>query len=146
MTRVIVDTGPIVALLNRRDRYHSWAREVLGTLEPPIITCDSVVTEACFLLRGVEGGPDAVLGLLAAEVVTIDFRIDSEIAPIRGLIRKFASVPMSLADACLVRMSELEPQSVVVTLDSDFKVYRRNRRHVIPTIMPGRASAGGRAS
>lgn len=146
MTRVIVDTGPIVALLSRRDRYHSWAREVLGTLEPPIITCDSVVTEACFLLRGVEGGPDAVLGLLAAEVVTIDFRIDSEIAPIRGLIRKFASVPMSLADACLVRMSELEPQSVVVTLDSDFKVYRRNRRHVIPTIMPGRASAGGRAS
>ena len=136
MTRVIVDTGPIVALLNRRDRHHAWARGALDTLEPPIFTCESVVSEACFLLGGLAGGADAVFGLLAADVVRIDFRLDSEIAPIRGLMRKFANVPMSLADACLVRMTELDQQSVIVTLDSDFKVYRRNRRHVIPTIMP----------
>lgn len=146
MSRVIVDTGPIVALLNRRDHYHSWAREVLDTLEPPIFTCESVVSEACFLLRGLAGGPDAVLDLLLADVVKIDFRLSSEIVPLRGLMRKFANVPMSLADACLVRMTELEPQSVIVTLDSDFRVYRRNRRQVIPTIMPRRAWAGGQRS
>ena len=136
MTRVIVDTGPIVALLNRRDNHHLWAREVLDTLEPPIFTSESVVSEACFLLRGLAGGPDAVLGLLLTDVVKIDFRLAFEIVPLRGLMRKFANVPMSLADACLVRMTELDLQSVIVTLDSDFQVYRRNRRQVIPTIMP----------
>ena len=137
MTRVIVDTGPIVALLNRRDNHHLWARDVLDTLEPPVFTCESVISEACFLLGGLTGGPDAVLDLLVADVVRVDFPLESEIAPIRGLMRKFMNVPMSLADACLVRMTEIEPQSVVVTLDSDFRVYRRNRRQVIPTMMPG---------
>lgn len=136
MTRVIVDTGPIVALLNRRDNHHSWALEVLDTLEPPIFTCEAVVSEACFLFGGLAGGQDAVLDLLATDVVKIDFRVESEIAPLRGLMRKFANVPMSLADASLVRMTELQPQSVIVTLDSDFRVYRRNRRQMIPTIMP----------
>ncbi len=146
MTRIVVDTGPIVALLNRRDNYHSWAREVLDTLEPPIFTCESVVSEACFLLGGLAGGPDAVLDLLVADVVRVDFRLGGEVAPIRGLMRKFANVPMSLADACLVRMTEIEPQSVIVTLDSDFRVYRRDRRHVIPMITPSRGRAGGRGS
>lgn len=138
MTRVVVDTGPIVALLNRRDNHHLWAREVLDTLEPPLFTCESVVSEACFLLGGLTDGPEAILDLLVADVIRVDFRLDSETSPIRGLMRRFGNVPMSLADACLVRMTEIEPQSVIVTLDSDFRVYRRNRRHVIPTIMPPR--------
>ena len=142
MRSVLLDTGPIVALLNRRDNHHSWAREVLDTLEPPIFTCESVVSEACFLLRGLAGGPDAVLDLLVADVVRIDFQMESEIAALRALMRKFANVPMSLADACLVRMTELDTQSVIVTLDSDFRVYRRNRRQLIPTIMPGRGQGG----
>lgn len=136
MTRVIVDTGPIVALLNRRDRYHEWARAVMDTIEPPVITCESVVSEASFLLGGIAGGSDAVLNLLQADVLKIDFRLDYEIEPVRGLMRKFANVPMSLADACLVRMTELDSQRIVLTLDRDFGIYRRNRRQVIPTIMP----------
>ena len=142
MTRVVIDTGPIVALLNRRDRHHAWIREVLDTVEPPIFTCEAVVSEACFLLGRFTHGPDAVLELLAKDVLKVDFRIRSEVDPLRALMQKFASVPMSLADACLVRMTELDAESVVVTLDSDFRVYRRNRRHVIPTIMPGRGGDG----
>ena len=138
MTRVVVDTGPLVALLNRRDRHHAWVRQVLDTVEPPIFTCEAVVSEACFLLGRLAGGEDALLALLANRVVTIDFRLYTEIETVRGLMRKFATVPMSLADACLVRMSELDVQTTIVTLDGDFRVYRRNRRHVIPTIMPGR--------
>ena len=139
MTRVVVDTGPLVALLNRRDRHHAWVRQVLDTVEPPIFTCEAVVSEACFLLGRLAGGEDALLALLANRVVTIDFQLHTEIETVRGLMRKFATVPMSLADACLVRMSELDVQTTIVTLDGDFRVYRRNRRHVIPTIMPGRS-------
>ena len=142
MTRIVIDTGPIVALLNRRDRHHAWTREVLDTVEPPIYTCEAVVSEACFLLRRLTDGQDAVFELLASGVLKVDFRMRSEIDALRSLMRKFANVPMSFADACLVRMTELDAESLIVTLDSDFRVYRRNRRQVIPTIMPGRA--GGR--
>jgi uncharacterized protein len=127
-----------VALLNRRDRHHAWAREVLDTIEPPVFTCEAVISEACFLLGHLVGGQDAVLELLSNDVVKVDFRMLPEIDALRGLMRKFANVPMSLADACLVRMTELDTQSVIVTLDTDFRVYRRNRRQVVPALMPGR--------
>lgn len=138
MTRVIIDTGPIVALLNRRDHHHTWIREVLDTVEPPVFTCEAVISEACFLLGRLAGGQDAVFELLSNDILKVDFPMPSEIDAIRGLMRRFANVPMSLADACLVRMTELDTQSVIVTLDSDFRVYRRNRRQTVPTIMPVR--------
>ena len=138
MTRVVIDTGPIVALLNRRDRHHAWARDVLDTVDPPIFTCEAVVSEACFLLGRLDGGQDAVLELLAKGVIKVDFRLSAEVDAVRGLMRKFVNVPMSFADACLVRMTELDVHSTIVTLDSDFRTYRRNRRQVIPTLMPAR--------
>lgn len=136
MTRVLVDTGPLVALLNRRDRHHAWARRVLDTIEPPVFTCDPVVSEACFLLQGFDGGQDAVLELLARGVVRSDFSVAVEAKALRTLMQKFRDVPMSLADACLVRMSELDRDSLVLTLDSDFRVYRRNRGQAVPIIFP----------
>lgn len=108
----------------------------MDTIEPPIFTCDAVLSEACFLLRDADGGPDAVLELVARGIIRSDFRIMSELASLRALMKKFASVPMSLADACLVRMTELDQKSVVLTLDGDFGIYRRNRRQVVPTISP----------
>ena len=78
----------------------------------------------------------AVLELVATGIVEIDFRVAQEIDDLRSLMKKFATVPMSLADACLVRMTELERDFLVLTLDSDFRIYRRNRRQVVPTLMP----------
>ena len=138
MNSVLIDTGPLVAFLNRRERFHAWAAEVLDAIEPPIFTCDPVLSEACFLLQDVSGGQDAVLELVSRGIVRSDFRVASEIDSLRVLMKKFSDVPMSLADACLVRMTELAQQSVVLTLDSDFRVYRRNRRQVVPTISPGK--------
>lgn len=138
----MIDTGPLVALLNRGDRQHGWVREVLDTVEPPVFTCEAVISEACFLLARIGDGQDAVLELLSEDVVKVDFRMSSEIDALRALMKKFANVPMSVADACLVRMTELEPRSRILTLDSDFRVYRRNRRQAIPTIMPGREGGG----
>lgn len=136
MTSVIVDTGPLVALLNRRERHHAWAAKIMDSIEPPILTCDAVLSEACFLLQNMDGGPDAVMELVARGIVRSDFRVMAEVESVRALMKKFATVPMSLADACVVRMTELDQKSVVLTLDSHFKVYRRNKRQVVPTLMP----------
>ena len=137
MTRVIIDTGPLVALLNRRDRHHAWARRILSAVAPPVFTCEAVVSEACFLLGSLSGGSEKLLELVSKDIVRVDFQLHPEVGAIRELMRKFADVPMSFADACLVRMTELERATAVLTLDSDFQVYRRNRRQRIPLITPG---------
>jgi predicted nucleic acid-binding protein len=136
MKRVIVDTGPIVALLNRTDRHHTWTRTVLDAVEPPMFTCEAVLSEACFLLRRINGGQDAVLELVARGILSVTFSVTAELKPVRKLMKRYSSVPMSFADACLVRMSELDPRATVVALDSDFKIYRRNVRQAIPVLLP----------
>lgn len=136
MTRIVIDTGPLVALLNRRDQHHAWVRAVLDSVKPPVFTCEAVISEACFLLRRARGGQDAVLALLAEDVLRVDLKLANEVVALRGLMLRFRNVPMSLADACLVRMTELDTRSTVLTLDGDFKVYRRNRRQSIPAITP----------
>jgi predicted nucleic acid-binding protein len=136
MKRLIVDTGPIVALLSSSDAHHPWTRTVLDRVEPPLLTCEAVVSEACFLLRRIHGGSDAVLDLVQRGVISVCFSLATEIGAVRKLMTKYREVPMSLADACLVRMTELDDQAAVLTLESDFANYRRNRRQVIPTIRP----------
>lgn len=132
----IVDTGPLVALLDAREPYHVWARETLSRLETPLQTCEAVLSEACFLLSEVQGGRNAVLSLVSRGIVAVDFRLIPELEPVRKLMAKYASVPMAFADACLVRMAELAPRAAVVTIDKDFRVYRRNGRQAVPVIMP----------
>ena len=134
--KVILDTGPLVALLNRRDRYHEWARDRFAEIEPPLTSCEAVIVEACHLLRGQPGGERIVLDVLRRGVVEIDFILGEEIVPVQELRTRYANVPMDLADACLVRMAELASGSVVLTLDSDFAIYRMHGRRVIPTISP----------
>jgi predicted nucleic acid-binding protein len=138
MTRkVLLDTGPLVALVNRRDRYHTWAREQVAELAAPLFTCEAVLTEACHLLRNLNGGIEAVMEMAKRELLAIPFCLEEEAERIVMLIRRYSDVPMSLADACLVRMAEQHVRSAIMTLDSDFHVYRRNGRQVIPTLMPG---------
>jgi len=130
---VLLDTGPLVAFCSARDVFHEWACEQFKDLRPPFATCEPVLTEACFLLRSRR---DAVLKMMACGAIQAGFRLDIEHGRVQQLMGKYANVPMSLADACLVRMSELHANSAVLTLDSDFRIYRRNGRQVIPLIMP----------
>ncbi len=136
MSVVIVDTGPLVALLNPRDPFHEWSRDAIGAIEPPLLTCEAVLTETAFLVRNAAGGPAAVVELARRGVVKLAFRVDAELLAMRTLVTRYASVPMSLADACLVRMAELDARARIMTLDTDFRVYRRSGRLVIPVIMP----------
>jgi predicted nucleic acid-binding protein len=133
---VLVDTGPLVAFLNVRDRHHAWTREVFGNIDAPVLSCEAVLSEACFLLRHARGGGEAVLKLVDRGLIRIPFRLEAESEPVRRLLARYASVPISLADACLVRMSEQVSNTLLLTLDRDFKVYRRHGRNVIPTLMP----------
>ena len=133
---VILDTGPLVALLNRGDRHHRWAREQWAQIAPPLFTCEAVLAEACFLVRRFPGGQAAVLDLVQRGVLDVSFRLIEETEAIFRLLRKYRDVPMSLADGCLVRMAERRAQGVVFTLDSDFSIYRKNGRQVIPTLGP----------
>lgn len=134
---VLLDTGPLVAFLNRRDKFHIWALAQWDQIRPPMLTCESVIFEACFLLAGTSTGIDSVMQLIQRKIATVSFHLDEHIRPVKKLLLKYRSVPISLADACLIRMSELHPDSHIFTLDSDFKLYRKDRRRIIPTIMPG---------
>jgi len=137
MTRIILDTGPLVAYLRKSDHRHDWAKEQFQRFPAPFWTCEPVLTEAAFLLTRYGGTRNAgvMLELLARKALRIDFSLADDSVRIAELTRQYRDVPMSLADACLVRMSERHPQSQVLTLDSDFHVYRRFfGREVIPLI------------
>lgn len=135
-SRVVLDTSPLVALIDRRDPLHAWAANEVKLLKPPFLTCEAVIAESLFLLQNVHGGSTHVTGLLGDGYVRLDFDLGLNLASVTALMRKYSDVPMSLADACLVRMSELRPGCRVFTLDSDFKRYRRYGRQSIPLITP----------
>ena len=134
--KLIIDTGPIVAFLNRADFYHEWALRQFSELIPPFYTCESVISETCFLLRNTENGQKNIIKLLERELIQISFNLKEEISTIMTLMKKYDDIPMSLAEACLVRMSEQISDSTICTLDSDFRIYRKEKRNVIPVIMP----------
>ncbi len=134
--KIIMDTGPLVAIINKRDRFHNWVRTEIANLAYPFCTCEAVITEACFLLQNLYGGEDAVMGLVSKGYLQFSFRFNEEAVIVRELMKRYQSVPMSFADACLVRMSELIKGSRVLTLDSDFLIYRKNRQEIINLIIP----------
>ncbi|MEO1447294.1 MAG: PIN domain-containing protein [Cyanobacteria bacterium J06635_11] len=136
LRQVIVDTSILIAIIDQRDQYHDWAREQLGESSPPLLTCEAVISETWFLLRRVRNGREALLLLLEQERVSVEFNLSAEQVPVIALMRRYRSVPASVADAELVRMAELHPNSSVFTLDSDFQIYRKNRDTPIPLLMP----------
>lgn len=133
---VVLDAGPLVALLDRREKYHRWAIDQAARLPAPFLTCEAVVSEACFLRRRIPGGSGQVLEFISRGLISLPFQLEGEVAAVAKLSAKYVDVPMSLADACLVRMAERVPQNIVFTLDSDFKLYRKNGNQVIPVLMP----------
>ena len=136
---VLLDTGPIVAYLDDRDAYHQWAAATFENLDLPAITCEAVLSEACFIAaRG--GRPAArVLDYAMRAGIRIGLRLDEELAAVRALMERYANVPMSLADACLVRLAELTGLPIC-TLDADFTIYRTGGRRPLELITPERRS------
>ena len=133
---VLIDTGPLVAMMDTRDPHHAWAVTQLGRIAPPLLTCEAVLAEYFHLLRCSDKAMDSLRKLLTRGVLEVSFGLAGEEDALCRLLRRYADVPMSFADACLVRMSELHGTARVFTLDSNFRAYRRNSRNVIPLLMP----------
>jgi uncharacterized protein len=135
-TKVLLDAGPLIGYLNRNDQYHGWAVESWASLSEPVWTCEAVLSEAIFNLQS-EGMPlDSILHYLESGIIRLDFSMEENRADVLNLLRKYTDQPMSLADACLVRMAELNDNCQVFTTDRDFRVYRRKGRSVIPLLAP----------
>ena len=132
----LLDTGPLVAMLDERDQHHSWSLEQMSRLRPPARTCEPVIVEAFHLLRHLPRARTAILEMIAEGVLTTPFLLTEHAREVLALRERYANVPMSLADACLVRMSDLVSDCLVFTLDSDFRIYRRHRRQKIPLLLP----------
>lgn len=131
----IADTGFIVAFGNRTDRHHTWAVDLAKTLTEPLLTCEAVLAEAAFHL----GSSAYVLSLLQDELLRLALDCNRNLEQLSELAERYEDRKPDLADLCLVRMSELFPRHIVVTVDeNDFRVYRRNKREVIPTLFPPR--------
>ena len=135
---VIVDTGPIVALLDADERHHEWARTQFASLNAPLLTCESVLSEACFLLRRIGADATMPVSLVRRGALKVVDAVGSEdrAEAVASLIRRYENVPMSLADACLVDILERTENGSIMTLDSDFRIYRQARRRVIPLLCP----------
>jgi predicted nucleic acid-binding protein len=131
---VLVDAGFLVALLSRRDSHHQWAVLQAPGNAPPWHTCESVLSEAVHLLGA--GGMPPLSNLLRRGALIATFSLDNDLEPVLRLLRKYADVPISLAGACLVRMAETLPDPVLLTTDSDFRIYRRHSRQMVPCVMP----------
>jgi uncharacterized protein len=133
---ILLDTGPLVALFDERDPHHRWVRTEMDRLPDSVITCEAVLTEACFLMA--RGCIDPVIILRKVNDGTLRpvFDISDEAAALETLMSRYADTPMSLAGACLVRLSELHRNCRVFTLDRHFKHYRRYGRSVIPLLSP----------
>jgi predicted nucleic acid-binding protein len=131
---IIADSSALVAFISRDDQHHAWIAAQAGSLPPPWLACEAVLTEA-FHLVGDEGAP-RLRELLRRRAVVLSFDLADELEPVLTLMDKYADLPMSLADACLVRMSETLPAPVVLTTDADFKIYRRHSRQIVPCLLP----------
>ncbi len=130
--KTIVDTGPLVALFNADDRHHDWAEAILKELRPPLWTCEPVLTEVAYLTRRAS----ELLALVGSGALRVELDLAEQWSAVSALLDRYGP-RMDLADACVIRMTELDRRSQVLTIDRrDFSVYRRNGRDTIPLVAP----------
>ena len=127
MKPILLDTGVIVALLDRNDRFHKRCAATLEEIRRPLVTCEAVIAESCYLLREIFGAPQAVLANITEGVFLLPFQLSQSATAVRAIMRKYADLPIDFADACLVHLAEQLRTGDILTLDSDFELYRWSR-------------------
>jgi uncharacterized protein len=132
---VLLDTGCIVALLDRSERHHRACVEAVRNVSDHLVTCEAVIAESCYLLRQQRGANDAILENVERGVFQLPFRLEGSSAGVRGLMKRYARVPMDLADACLVELADMLETGRILTLDGDFRVYRWRRTRVFDLLI-----------
>ena len=127
MKPVLLDTGVIVALLDRSEQYHAACVEAVADNSAPLVTCEAVIAEACYLLRQMKGANEAVLENVARGVFQIGLRLSEEPSSLKRILAKYRDRQIDLADACLIQMADEFETGAILTLDKDFRVYRWGR-------------------
>ena len=130
MKPVLLDTGVIVALLDRSEKYHTQCVAAIQELDQPLVTCEAVISESCYLLREVNGAPETVLENVEQGMFQLTFQLMHSANAVKGIMRKYRNIPADFADACLVHLADILDTGAILTLDSDFLTYRwRRTRH-----------------
>jgi predicted nucleic acid-binding protein len=124
MKPVLLDTDFIVALLDRSESLHKTCARTIREVQAPLVTCEAVITESCYLLRNLSGASEAVIENIAAGIFQIPFQLSRETAAVKQLLRKYKDRKIDLADACLIRLADQFGTADILTLDRDFAVYR----------------------
>ena len=136
MKPVLLDTGVIVALLDRSESSHEACAETVRSLESPLVTCEAVIAESCYLLRNLPGAPEAVIENVVAGIFQLPFQLSREAAGIKQILRKYRDRRIDLADACLIRLADEFETPDILTLDKDFQIYRWGKSksfHLLPS-------------
>jgi len=133
---LLLDTGVIVAWLDRSEHYHAHCVRVLEDLEQPLVTCEAVIAESCYLLCTIHGAPETVLANVEQGVFQIPFQLTSAASTIRSILHKYRDVPADLADACLIHLADELETGEILTLDSDFARYRWRRNRPFQPLIP----------
>jgi predicted nucleic acid-binding protein len=121
---VLLDTGVIVALLDGSEKFHRACSEAVRTVEAPLVTCEPVIAESCFLLRNLSGAPEAVIENVLAGIFQLPFQLSREAASLKQILRKYRDRKIDLADACLIHLADQFEAADILTLDKDFQIYR----------------------
>jgi len=127
MKPVLVDTGFIVALLDRSENRHKTCAQTVQEVEAPLVTCEAVITESCYLLRNLPGASEAVIENITAGIFQVPFQLSRDTAGVKQILRKYNDRKIDLADACLIRLAEQFGTADILTLDQDFAIYRWGR-------------------
>ena len=133
--QALIDTGPLVAYFMAAEAHHEWAIETFKQLRRPALTCEAVIAEVCFLIGRRRVPPSRFIAFLERGDLEIGISLGEQAGAVRALMERYANVPMSLADACLVRLAEMTGLPVC-TLDSDFTIYRTHGRSALNVIAP----------
>lgn len=135
---VIADSSALLALISEDVEHHDWAVAQWDLIDPPALLCEAVISEAAFLLKREGAETDALFEFLETGAFEIAFSVADHLHDVRALMKRYQNLPMAFADACIVRMAELNQNAIVFTLDSDFTIYRKHGNKVIPLLMPPR--------
>lgn len=133
---ILIDTGPIVAFLNKNDQYHSFVKKNMSLLRAPFYSCEAVITESFFLMSRIPTGVDKLIELLEMQYILIQPVYSENQSSVHHLIQSYSNIPMSMADACLVQMMDQKKDSSIFTLDSDFQIYRSLKGERLQVIAP----------
>ena len=127
MSPVLLDASVVVALLDRNEQCHERCVMALQELQAPLVTCEAVVAESCYLLRKLPPAVDAILENVARGVFQIPFQLSRTATEVSQILRTYRDVPANLADACLIYAAGQLGVGEILTLDHDFEIYRWGR-------------------